>query len=185
MRHSEEKMRKTSIKKNMEVFEEFDLIPNQKMFLAAYAELGNITQAAHIAGISRRNHHRWMKPGEFGYRKDYPRAFEEAKEMAVERLEEEVHRRAIEGVEKGVYFRGEKIATERWYSDNLLMFRLKALAPEKYREKTEHTHRVDGQIDMINRIAGLSDEELRQLAVAPIKNEAEDESVILDIEKEN
>jgi len=51
----------------------------------------------------------------------------------LERLEAEADRRALEGVEKGVYYRDKRIATERQYSDNLLMFRAKKLDPS-YRD---------------------------------------------------
>jgi hypothetical protein len=63
-----------------------------------------------------------------------------AKEMAADRLEEEAWRRAVDGVEEPVgFYRGEPGAYVRRYSDTLLIFLLKGLRPEKYRERYEHS----------------------------------------------
>ena len=52
----------------------------------------------------------------------------------VELVEAAVHERAINGVERGVYFKGKKIATERHYSDALLIALAKANSP-KFRDQ--------------------------------------------------
>lgn len=44
-----------------------------------------------------------------------------------------VHDRAINGVSRGIYYKGQRIATERHYSDQLLMMLAKAHNP-KYRD---------------------------------------------------
>jgi hypothetical protein len=44
-----------------------------------------------------------------------------------------VHDRAINGVERGVYFKGQRVATERHFSDSLLLALAKANNP-RYRE---------------------------------------------------
>lgn len=75
---------------------------------------------------------------------EFARRLKEAREFYVEKLEAECDRRAVEGTTKGVYFNGVEIARERVYSDNLLMFRLKALAPDKYRERQEIKHEGGG-----------------------------------------
>lgn len=51
----------------------------------------------------------------------------------VEKLEAEVDRRAIEGIDHPVIYKGSITDSYKEYSDNLLMFRLKKLRPE-YRE---------------------------------------------------
>lgn len=56
------------------------------------------------------------------------------KSLVIERLETEADRRAYEGVEEAVYYKGEVVGSKRMYSDNLLMFRLKGLKPEVYRD---------------------------------------------------
>ena len=50
-----------------------------------------------------------------------------------ELIDAAVHDRAINGVERGVYFKGKRIATERHYSDSLLIALAKANNP-KYRD---------------------------------------------------
>src|SRR5262249_22159554 len=93
------------------------LTPNQRRFLAAYARVGNVTAAADLAGLCRTNHYLWSPASPA-----YAEAFRAAQEEAVERLEEEARRRAMAG------------------SDLLLIFLLKALRPEVYRERHEHRH---------------------------------------------
>ena len=62
-------------------------------------------------------------------------AFEErvlsAKQVAIERLEAEADRRGYTGVPEAVFYKGVHVGDRTRYSDALLMFRLKALAPER------------------------------------------------------
>lgn len=51
-------------------------------------------------------------------------------------LEAEARRRAVEGVEKGIYYKGDRIATEREYSDKLLDKLMAAADKEKYSKQT-------------------------------------------------
>lgn len=53
-----------------------------------------------------------------------------------ELIDAEIHRRAVDGVDKGIYFNGRKIATEKVYSDRLLELLAKANDP-KYRDKMQ------------------------------------------------
>jgi len=66
--------------------------------------------------------------------------------MAIERIEEEADRRAVEGTLEPVFYQGFECGQVRRYSDTLLIFRLKALNPQKYRERAsiEHTGK-DGE----------------------------------------
>lgn len=111
---------------------------HKRAFLEAFAEHGNITTAAKSAGISRRVVYKWQE-----HDADFLVAFHEAEAIATEVLEAEARRRAVEGVtqETPIYQRGEHVGTivKTEYSDTLLIFLLKARAPEKYRE----TIRVD------------------------------------------
>lgn len=115
-------------------------------FLAAYGELGNIKQAAARAGISRDTHYAWLAD------EAYAKAFESAREEAVESLEAEARRRAVEGCERPVYQGGEQVGTVREYSDTLLIFLLKGAAPGKYREN--HRHEVSGRVTLEDLVAG-------------------------------
>ena len=75
----------------------------------------------------------------------------EAREEACDALEAEARRRAVEGVRKPVYYRGEIVGTVKEYSDTLLIFLMKGAMPEKYREnvKIEHT----GGAELLEKLA--------------------------------
>lgn len=108
-------------------------------FLEHFAVYGNITQGAQHAGIDRTTVYRWQEHDD-----DFAAAFREAEIQATETLEAEARRRAVEGVvsETPIYSRkGELLNTiiETKYSDTLLIFLLKARAPEKYRERFDVT----------------------------------------------
>lgn len=56
--------------------------------------------------------------------------------MAVERMENEARRRAVEGTLRPVFHGGAQVGEVREYSDTLLIFLLKAHDP-KYRDKQQ------------------------------------------------
>ena len=89
--------------------------PKQRAFLAAFAVIGNVTGAAIAAGIHRRSHGNWLRHPE------YAEAFEDARQHSADHLEEVARARAVQG------------------SDVLLIFLLKGLRPEIYRERFEHS----------------------------------------------
>ena len=62
----------------------------------------------------------------------------EAEALAIERMEFEADRRAVDGVDRPVFYQGERCGEIREYSDSLLVFRLKAKRPEVYRERHDH-----------------------------------------------
>ena len=113
------------------------LSPNQRAFLEAFACGGSIRLAAEAAKVSRRNHCRWLKSDP-----KYAEAFEDARERAIEAMEAEARRRAVEGVREPVFFEGEVCGHRQRYSDNLLMFLLKGANLEKYRDRADVTHRT-------------------------------------------
>ena len=116
-----------------------DQYKHQKAFLAAYAECGNITLAAKMAKIDRTQHYRWLADPE------YAEQFQAAEEQAVEMLEKEARRRAVEGLKKKNSIKRKPIIdpetgeqyVEHEYSDSLLIFLLKGARPEKYRDRHE------------------------------------------------
>lgn len=116
----------------------------QAAFLAAYAEVGNVTQAAEISKVARRNHYNWLSDPE------YAEAFQAAEQQACDRLEQEARRRAVEGVEEPVFHRGEKCGVVRKYSDTLLIFLLKGAMPEKYKDR--HAHDVNANVSATVRL---------------------------------
>jgi hypothetical protein len=56
----------------------------------------------------------------------------DALQMAGDLLEEEADRRGRHGWEENVWHKGRVVGTRRHFSDRMLMFRLKALKPERY-----------------------------------------------------
>lgn len=70
---------------------------------------------------------------------DPRRAAEEDEALCkyLERLESEADRRGVEGYDQDVYYEGEIVGQQRKFSDPLLMFRLRALDPDKYEKKKE------------------------------------------------
>lgn len=102
----------------------------KRAFLAAFAETGNVSKAAEIAEIHRSMHYHWL-----GHDANYVTAFAAAEDEAADRLETEARRRAVEGVEEPVFYKGEECGTVRKYSDTLLIFLLNGAKPEKYKQR--------------------------------------------------
>lgn len=81
-------------------------------------------------------------------------AFDEAwaiaLEMAKDSVEQEIHRRGVEGVDEDVWYRGEKVGTTKKYSDNLLLARMKALDPERYGTTHQKVEKTTEEIKSIS-----------------------------------
>ncbi len=69
----------------------------QRAFLAAFQETGNVRRACKLAEVRQSSHYRWLKVDSA-----YRAAMERARIMAADILEAEAHRRAVEGVEEPV-----------------------------------------------------------------------------------
>lgn len=130
-------------------------------FLAALAVTGNVTESAARASVDRKTTQTHAKND-----KAFAAACVEALEIYADKLEAEADRRAYNGVEdvvlcegvpvfvwvnaKGVIFekggpgRKRVALVKRRYSDDLLKTRLRAVRPDKYRERVQHSH--DGSI---------------------------------------
>lgn len=140
----------------------------QKAFLVAYAYTGNITKSAEIAGVIRESHYDWLRSSS-STSEEYTIAFKKAQEESVEREEYEAWRRAVIGTREYKFHQGVPILHpvtgepyyEHRYSDNLLMFRLRANKPEKYRDI--HEHELKGQINHAHVHGMLTMEQLREL----------------------
>jgi hypothetical protein len=127
--------------------------PRQAAFLTALiAHAGQLGRAATATGIHRTTVYTWLKGDEH-----YRALHAEAMAQVTQVLEDEAIRRAVEGVSKGVYHQGEQCGEERVYSDGLLMFLLRGAAPEKYRERSE----VSAKVDVGHKFAGTMEELLR------------------------
>lgn len=123
-----------------------DLTARKKaLFLAKLAETGNVSRSCEAADISRQTVYTNKKA-----MADFAAEWTVAEDKYIERLEAEADRRAVEGVRKKKFTKtGAPIMDpetglqyeEREYSDTLLIFRLKGLRPDTYRDnsKVEHT----------------------------------------------
>ncbi|MFN3232926.1 MAG: terminase [Alphaproteobacteria bacterium] len=99
----------------------------RELFLGVLQETCNVSRAAIAAGVSRSAAYACRHRDE-----SFARAWDEAIDAALDGLEEELLRRAREGVEKPVHYQGKLIASTRNYSDQLAMFLLKARRPEVF-----------------------------------------------------
>lgn len=130
----------------------------RKAFFEAFARLGTITQAADAVGVSFKAAKRWQR--------EYPDEWAEAEERAADAIEREAIRRAVEGVDEPVFYRGDVVGNIKRYSDQLLIALLKMRG--RYVERTkQELSGPDGspiRSELVSRIAGMSDEELLRLA---------------------
>lgn len=124
---------------------------NQAVFLEQFAVYGNIVRTCLETDIPRRTVYNWKLTDDEGNFTDpeFMKLYAVARGEAVETLEAEAWTRANEGVEVPVTVAGEREVITR-KSDTLLIFLLKAHAPEKYRDrydvnmnaKVEHSGQV-------------------------------------------
>jgi len=123
--------------------------PKQAAFLTALVIFaGHKTKAAKAAKVARSLVYRWLDED-----KIFQQLFERAKRQAFGVLEDEMLRRAYDGVTKGVYFQGMLCGRERVYSDGLMMLLARAGDP-KYRSSIEHK----GQVDVKHKFEGTLEE---------------------------
>lgn len=126
------------------------------MFLTAYARLGKIGQAAREAGISVACVETWQFREVWGIRQ----RMKLAHQAYVERLEQQIDERLTN-------------PTGNRGSDPLLMFKLKAEAPEKYREEVKVLG-VSAPLQMLDRIREIAARDIKQreaLEAPPIERE--------------
>ena len=102
----------------------------RKAFLVSLAECGNVRAAAKAANVDPKTCYNNRTDD-----KDFAAEWQAALDLAADVLEAEAWRRAHKGVEEPVFYKGAICGTVQKYSDLLLMFLLKGLRPEKFREK--------------------------------------------------
>ena len=93
------------------------------------ANCGDILAATKAAGVSQIFLQQWRKDDN-----DVNDRVLEAERLGSQGLVSAAIKRAVYGVEKGIYYRGERVATETEYSDGLLQTLLKAKVSEFAKE---------------------------------------------------
>lgn len=104
----------------------------EQTFLTKLAATGNVTEACEAVDLTRSS--AYARRAELP---DFSTAWDDVVSQYAETLEREADRRAVEGSVRDVYYQGVVVGQERQYSDTLLMFRLKKLDPNGYRERIQ------------------------------------------------
>jgi hypothetical protein len=101
----------------------------REQFLEHLRKTANVTDAAALITVRRQYVYevRDRDPA-------FKAACDEAIEIATDALEQEARRRALDGWEEPVFYRGEEVGRMRAYSDRLLELLLKAHRPDKYKD---------------------------------------------------
>ena len=110
-------------------------------FLAELAKTSNVSAACKAAGVSRSTAYE-ARDGDEAFASSWDDAIDEATDA----LEAEARRRAIEGVDRPVFYQGGECGHVREFSDALLMFLLKAHRPKKFRENVQVEHQLPGVV---------------------------------------
>jgi hypothetical protein len=105
--------------------------PGQLRFLERISLGDTVYEACQYCDVDRMVAEQWLED------KTFQRRYKLAQEDAADLLEKEARRRAVDGVEKGVYFKGEKCDTEVQYSDSLMMFLLKGRRRDVFGDKVD------------------------------------------------
>ena len=111
--------------------------PWHATFLDALESSGNVTAAARRAGVDRGTAYRSRAAAA-----EFRAAWDEALEVALDALEAEARRRALEGWDEPVFHAGEICGHIRKYDAALLMFLMKAYRPE-FRDHARVEHSGD------------------------------------------
>ena len=130
----------------------------RKLFLEALADTGSVTKAAVVAGTSRTRVYELRKVDPA-----FAAAWAEAEDIAVDQLEDEARRRAVEGVPEPLVSAGKLVRddngqpiTVRRYSDSLLMALIKAHRPPRRERSKPFPLLLQSAADAPNAIASIA-----------------------------
>jgi hypothetical protein len=134
--------------------------PKKRLFLEIYANSGRASIACRAVGIGRSTEWLWRKRDS-----QFAALREQAHAMAVESMEDEARRRAVDGTVEPVFAGGKVCGSIRRYSDSLLIFLLKAAKPEVYRDRWRGSVHVIAEPSAFRGLdlARLSEAQLEQL----------------------
>ncbi|WP_187334778.1 hypothetical protein [Novosphingopyxis iocasae] len=101
----------------------------QMGFIDALAACGCVAEAAGRVGISARSAYRLRARPEAA---SFRAAWDAALDHAVERIADAAFGRAMNGVERPIFFQGQQVGSWRQYDERLAMFILTRRAPERF-----------------------------------------------------
>jgi hypothetical protein len=117
----------------------------QRAFIAALADTGSVDAACKAVDMAQRGaYYLRRQPGAESFRA----AWQAALDCGVQRIEDVVMDRALNGVEEPVYSYGALIGTRRRYNDRLLMFILRNRAPERFAQGNPKGLNAVGQMEV-------------------------------------
>ena len=102
----------------------------RRVFLKVLAQTGRVVEAARACGYTDTATLQQFRRND----EDFAEAWDHALEAAAHILEDEIWRRAKEGVLEPVFYKGAVAGYKTNYSDTLAMFILRGLKPGMYRE---------------------------------------------------
>jgi AcrR family transcriptional regulator len=100
-------------------------------FLSELRQGASIARAAAAVGVSRSTVYEYRSTDEA-----FATEWDQAVEDGTDTIEDEAYRRAVEGVDEPVFYKGDEVGHVRKYSDTLLIVLLKARRPEKYLDRS-------------------------------------------------
>ena len=116
-------------------------LERQSAFIEALADTGSVDAACKAVNMSTVGaYYLRRQPGA----EDFRTAWETALALGVQRVEDVVMDRALNGVEEPLYSYGKLIGTRRRYNDRLLMFILRNRAPERFAAGNNGAKRTSG-----------------------------------------
>ncbi len=128
--------------------------PKKRALLVALTTTPILGAACLAAGVTPRTLYNWRHAGDV----DFDAAFKVARELGIHVAEDEAWKRATDGTVEDVYGSlGQNQGTgvvgqRRVKSDTMMIFMLKGAAPEKYRERLEHSGPNGGPLEVITEV---------------------------------
>lgn len=128
------------------------------VFLAHLRQTANVTEAAQMINMARRSLYdaRERDP-------EFAKQWDDAVEEATDALEREARRRAVEGWDEPVFYKGQLQGYIRRYSDRMLELLLRAHRPDKFSERVNLHLVVKREIARIEQDVSLTEDEKQQL----------------------
>lgn len=118
------------------------------IFLTALSDKGNVSLSCLKSHLSLSAVQKCKEKWAWFYE-----AWHDAMQFAVDSIEEEAIRRARDGVERNIYFKGDVVGTEQVYSDSLMAKLLEAKKPAEYnKQQVEQNNTKSVQIENVIQI---------------------------------